>query len=24
VDFVEDLRRAQTEVFPEIARLEGA
>jgi choline kinase len=23
VDFVEDLRRAQTEVFPEIARLEG-
>ena len=24
VDFVEDLRRAQSEVFPKIARLEGA
>ena len=24
VDFAEDLRRAQTEVFPEIARLEGS
>jgi choline kinase len=23
VDFAEDLRRAQTDVFPEIARIEG-